>query len=799
MSINRLIISPTPSNTATNTPTLTNTSTACPTPTNTPTQTSTPTQTNTPTITQTSTNTPTITQTNTNTPTNTATSTTVPTSTPTPTMTPTPCICFPSGSGFTQAGGFGFDILSLALDQSLNRMYVGGDMIEYNGTSIRFLTALDLTTSNIVGSPFNTTGLTNNTVWNVKVQPDSKVLIGGSFTTYSGVSQNRLTRINPNGFRDTTFNIGTGFNNTITSILVDTNNKILVGGSFTTYSGNSISGLVRLNSDGSLDTTFSGITTGFGGLGVVGEIIEASGKYYIGGQWSTYNGSPVPDVIRLNSDGSLDTSFSATTYLGASNVRGLGIQSSGKPIIAEDTTVRRLNTDGSVDTTFTATSYNAGLSVVNVLPDDKILVGGRITNHGIRRVNPNGGNDTTFNTTMTFANQVDRGVQAIVITDDCYFIGGDWTELNGQIGTDLARLYSDGALDICNPIPVSPTPSNTPTRTPTGTFQTTPSNTPSITPTNTTTPTLTPSMTPLPSCMLSFDFTDEPAGFDIPSGSYVYSGIGYYNTGLSVGWYDGPTPLGDNYSIYVFQSGITFYNIIWSSNNDGSNQTSAIYATTGASLNNGGVIDFSTLLGANYFSILLKRLPEEGNYPGGDILYSTNCITPTQTRTPTQTATPTNTPSQTSTLPIITPSNTPTLTQTNTPTNTNTPTMTNTPTSTIQVSPTNTPTNTETPTTTPTPTGNCPATIYTHGAIRGTCSDYCNTNYLIQTTNCASQSYAGLTIGDFIYGYPGQSGYLAYSNVSTDTNTGPFRIADIDGTGEILGIYVCSGGSCIPL
>jgi hypothetical protein len=70
---------------------------------------------------------------------------------------------------------------------------------------------------------------------------------------------------------------------------------------------------------------------------------------------------------------------------------------------------------------------------------------------------------------------------------------------------------------------------------------------------------------------------------------------------------------------------------------------------------------------------------------------------------------------------------------------------------------------------------------------------------LIQTTDCASETYFNLSIGDFIYGYSGQAGYLAYSNVSTDTNTGPFRIADIDGTGEILGIYVCSGGSCIPL
>jgi hypothetical protein len=100
---------------------------------------------------------------------------------------------------------------------------------------------------------------------------------------------------------------------------------------------------------------------------------------------------------------------------------------------------------------------------------------------------------------------------------------------------------------------------------------------------------------------------------------------------------------------------------------------------------------------------------------------------------------------------------------------------------------------------TPSTTPPCTNTIFTHGALRNTCSDFCTTNYLIGTTDCASETYFNLSIGDFIYGYSGQSGYLAYSNVSTDTNTGPFRIADIDGTGEILGIYVCSGGSCIPL
>ena len=148
--------------------------------------------------------------------------------------------------------------------------------------------------------------------------------------------------------------------------------------------------------------------------------------------------------------------------------------------------------------------------------------------------------------------------------------------------------------------------------------------------------------------------------------------------------------------------------------------------------------------------------------------------------TPTPTMTPTTTPT-----PSITP--TISLTPSVTATNTSTPT----PTATFGLSPT--------PTQTPTGTPPCSNFVYTHGALRSTCSDYCNTNYQIQTLDCASETYFNLTPGDFIFGYAGQSGYLAYSFGATDTFTGPYRIADIDGSGEILGIYVCFNGSCVPL
>jgi hypothetical protein len=141
-------------------------------------------------------------------------------------------------------------------------------------------------------------------------------------------------------------------------------------------------------------------------------------------------------------------------------------------------------------------------------------------------------------------------------------------------------------------------------------------------------------------------------------------------------------------------------------------------------------------------------------------------ITPTPTRTPTQTPTPS------STSDGVTPTPTATATPTETP---------------------GTPTPTPTPTMTPSPQ------IYTHGTVLGTCSDYCFTNYNIDVLTNATANYSSLTIGDTIFGQGGLSGYVAYSNISTDTTTGPFRIAEIDSSGVILAIFICIGGTCEPL
>ena len=120
----------------------------------------------------------------------------------------------------------------------------------------------------------------------------------------------------------------------------------------------------------------------------------------------------------------------------------------------------------------------------------------------------------------------------------------------------------------------------------------------------------------------------------------------------------------------------------------------------------------------------------------------------------------------------------------------------------IIVSGITTTTTTAAPTTTttaaPTTTTAAP-TLYSHGVPVGVCTSYCDSNYLIQTATSATGTYLTLTIGDTIDGQGGVAGYVAYSDQITDTNTGPFKIAEIDEAGVVTDILVCSGGSCVPL
>lgn len=254
--------------------------------------------------------------------------------------------------------GFSSVVNSTFIDSLNGKIYVAGSFGSVNGTPRSRIARLN--TDGTLDDSFIPLTFSNNTVHSINLQSDGKLLVGGQFTTYGGVSRTRLIRIltDSSGTFDATFNV----NGDVLKILIQTNDKIIACGSFT---GTGFNRLVRLNTDFTRDTNFN-IGTGFNGT--VTDIIFDGEKIVVVGVFSTFNGVTVNGIVRLNSDGTMDTSFnmgsgfSANTYLGVTPyASSITILNNGKYLVIGNfltynsflvNTACIINTDGTLDETF---------------------------------------------------------------------------------------------------------------------------------------------------------------------------------------------------------------------------------------------------------------------------------------------------------------------------------------------------------------------------------------------------------------------------------------------------------------
>src|SRR5690554_5875872 len=312
-----------------------------------------------------------------------------------------------------------------------------------------------LDTSFDIGTGFN------NNPETIILQPDGKILVGGSFTSYNGTNQNYIARLNTNGALDTSFNIGNGFSQGVVSTSLQPDGKILVGGVFTSYNWESQNRITRLNTDGSLDSSFN-IGTGFNQF-VQSIAIQPDGKIIIGGGFTDYNGTTQNYITRLNTNGSLDTSFNIGA--GFNNaVHQIVLQDDGKILVGGRFTsyngttqnrITRLNADGSLDTSFAMGTIGMGFNnfvfSIALQPDGKILVGGLFSNYNgtsrsrIARLNADGTLDTSFDIGTGFNSGA--GEAFIIQPDGKIIIGGGFTSYNGTSQNRIVRLNTDGSLD----------------------------------------------------------------------------------------------------------------------------------------------------------------------------------------------------------------------------------------------------------------------------------------------------------------------------------------------------------------
>jgi uncharacterized delta-60 repeat protein len=434
------------------------------------------------------------------------------TSSNTPTITPSvtncPGICF---------SGTGTNALVSAISQDVfdpTKFAMVGQFTTLNGITKRKM--VRAYTDGEVDTTFDTGtssfGSTLQYPTEFIQQPDGKYVVVGSFSTYSGVSRNRIARLNYDGTLDTSFVIGTGFSQTTYYAALDTGNKILVCSLGTqTFSGSNVGMLCRLNTDGSLDTTFqNNIITGTTSQLANKVIRNSDGTYFVSGLFLI---SGRRNLIKLNSDGSYASTdpfnTSGAGFLGT--VNDFEVLSDGKLIVVGDFTqyngastgrgMIRLNADGTKDATFATPGYSNYQYEVLVQGSKYISVGFAYTYSGqainnITRINNNGTLDTTWNsanfTSLTTEDLIQHLYQITGATSDAgnIFCAGFFNSYDGVLTDNIVKMDSDGYILDCDPILVTPTNTSTP--------GVSPSNTPSNTATQTQTPsqTATPTSTP---------------------------------------------------------------------------------------------------------------------------------------------------------------------------------------------------------------------------------------------------------------------------------------------------------------
>lgn len=317
----------------------------------------------------------------------------------------------------------------------------------------------------------------NSSVEKVLLLPDGSALLGGYFSTiqdasFTTHSRGGITRIKSDGSHDTTFAVEGGFGSFdgskhVADIARQPDGKFIVVGEFTTFHGQSRNRIVRLNSDGTLDSSFN-VGTGANGV-VYAAVVRPDGKILIGGGFTDYNGSAREYLALLNADGTLDTSFLGPNFADVSGwrVESLALQADGKALVGGSfyfsgspfkASLCRVTDTGALDAAFNGVTNGAHASGstgsirsvydIKVEMDGGILIAGSFTafnnvnRGGLARLTSTGALDATF-TPVT-----DASCNTILIQPDGrLLIGGDFTTFNGTTVNHLVRLSSAGVVE----------------------------------------------------------------------------------------------------------------------------------------------------------------------------------------------------------------------------------------------------------------------------------------------------------------------------------------------------------------
>jgi len=320
--------------------------------------------------------------------------------------------------------------------------------------------------------------VTDGIVEAAALQPDGKVLIGGAFNKGFRVGRTNLARLNTDGSLDVTFNPQAVTDGDVQAIGLDASGNIVIAEPFGLEdNGRRRLQIGRLKPDGALDDGFKDALSSRISVGsFTAFLVQPDSKVVLVGWFQDINGN-ASEMIRLNSDGSLDS-----TFVGAvgAQVNAVANQSDGKLVIAGPFTtvqgvrrpgIARLNSDGSVDGSFDpevplrlecgrgGCVWQASIETLSCQPDDKVIIGGTFTEvqgiprRGMARLFADGSLDPSFDvgSGLVLAHPgylPETGPVSLIAlqADGKVVIGGQFSSVDGIPRWGLARLHGEEDL-----------------------------------------------------------------------------------------------------------------------------------------------------------------------------------------------------------------------------------------------------------------------------------------------------------------------------------------------------------------
>ena len=312
-----------------------------------------------------------------------------------------------------------FTALGSGLDQGPQTMclvgtdlYIGGNFFNANGTSVNRICKFDTSSANTTNT-FTALGSGLDQGPQTMCLVGTDLYIGGNFTNANGTSVNRICKYDTSPANTTNIftALGSGVNGVVSSMCLVGTSDLYIGGFFTTANGTNVNNVCKFNtSPANTTNTFTALGTGFNSA--VNTMCLVGKDLYIGGQFTTANGTNVNRICKFDTSPANTTNTFTALGNGINNVLN---------------SMRLVGTDLYIGGTF---SIANGTSVLNVCKFDT----------------------SSANTTNTFK-ALSSGVNGIV--NSMCLVGTSDLYIGGGFTNSINTIANSGYFILCSGINVT--------------------------------------------------------------------------------------------------------------------------------------------------------------------------------------------------------------------------------------------------------------------------------------------------------------------------------------------------------